>query len=891
MRTASRRIAFGLASLLAFGGAAAQAGSAHLVRDLETSATNAGSFPERLIVWRDHAYFIASDPVHGQEVWTTDGTREGTRVLRDVVREPSSGSTAIRALEAGEEGIWMALDDGVSGFELWASDGTPEGTRLVADLCPGTCGSDVGALFAWRDSVFFEAGSAGTGIEPWISDGTRDGTRLLEDVCPGACSSLPRGLARLGDLTLFTAADPEHGRELWRTDGTPEGTRLVADICPGDCTSFPAAPAVVAGGEAYFAAFDPDHGVELWKSDGTAQGTVLLGDLCPGLCTGDPRPFALGDKLLFTAQDREIWQSDGTAAGTSRVVSLPPDSLPAPLFPVVRNGAPPDAFLFVRYLNSGELWLTDGTAAGTRAVAEVEDFLELGAVAGNRLIFSGGPQQAHELWVSNGTAAGTRELKDLWAGPRGSSPTDFVSFGSSQVFFTAETRLGRELWITDGTRAGTRLVKDVSGPDASFRPGQLTAAGDLLYFTAGSGPYDEATLWVSDGTAEGTVLLDGSAHYGELTAVGDRLFFAAGTEDVAPQPGVTDGTLEGTRPLWDSSRPGSEAYGLVASGGVLYFAELGAEPGERLWRSDGSPEGTWIVKDLDPGFVASLCSDCGVPHCCGPPIIFPQELTAAAGGVYMVGQDPEHGVEIWKSDGTEAGTEVAVDLVPGPLSSLPADLTLVGDHLYFTAVTDIVSNERSLWRTDGTAAVPVATPPAPHRLTAVGDRLFFLVAGRRELFAADNGSDEAELVASFEVDGFPGFAGDLTAAGGRLFMAVFNEATGQELWTSDGTAAGTRRVEEISPGTHGSYPQSFAAVDGRLYFAADDGETGLELWTSDGTARGTCRLTDVAPGREPSSPAGFAAAGKRVFFAADDGVAGRELWAVPRKVLCGAGRP
>lgn len=894
MNTSSRRLVSGLASSLALVALAAEAQPAYLVRDLETSAVNSSSYPEELIVLRDRIYFTAFDYVHGQQVWRTDGTRRGTWVVRDVIRDTSPGiaNGVVGSLEPGEERFWMVLDDGVSGFELWTSDGTAAGMRMVADLCPGPCGTFLqGRLFAWRDSVFFTPLEEDLGFEPWISDGTREGTRPLRDIVSGPESSGATGLARLDDVLLFSATDAEHGHELWRSDGTPEGTALVKDICPGDCTSLYFYPAAVVGGEAFFAAYEPVHGIELWRSDGTAAGTVLLKDTCPGPCSGNPRPFAVGDELLVVVQDRFLFNSDGTSDGTVQVASLPPEVyLTLDLLPFVRADGSPAAFFFTRFISTGggQLWLTDGTTAGTRAVAELVDFREQAAVAGDRLIFSGGPYPYHEPWVSDGTAAGTHQLVGLRPGRQGSSPENFVSFGPSRVLFTAETERGVELWITDGTAAGTRLVRDVNGPDTSSRPQELTAVGGRLFFTAGTGE-KEGALWTSDGSEDGTVLLSSSARFEELTAEGDRLFFVVGVDAVGRQPGVTDGTQEGTYLLWDSNRPGSIAYDLVTSGGVLYFAENTPEPRQLLWKSDGTPEGTEIVKDLGPAFNTD---GCGVlcPACCTNLTTYPHDLTPAATGIYLVGGDVERGAELWRSDGTEAGTAVVVDLLPGPDSSFPAELTPVADLLYLTALAE-VEGARRLWRTDGSAAgtAAVATAGEPRELTALGGRLFFVAAPEGSgdaLYVVDAAAGEAEQVAALEVEGYPGYASNLTAVGGRLFFAVFTEATGQELWTSDGTAEGTGLVADVAPGVHGSYPRSFAPIDGRLYFAADDGARGREVWTSDGTAEGTCRIADVAPGREPSSPADFEAAGKRVFFAAADGVAGRELWALPRKDLC-----
>jgi ELWxxDGT repeat protein len=77
---------------------------------------------------------------------------------------------------------------------------------------------------------------------------------------------------------------------------------------------------------------------------------------------------------------------------------------------------------------------------------------------------------------------------------------------------------------------------------------------------------------------------------------------------------------------------------------------------------------------------------------------------------------------------------------------------------------------------------------------------------------------------------------NLTTIGSRVF---FSAHYGQELWTSDGTAAGTMMVKDINPGAGGSSRGTLTNFNGTLYFSANDGTHGFELWKSDGTAAGT----------------------------------------------------
>jgi ELWxxDGT repeat protein len=110
---------------------------------------------------------------------------------------------------------------------------------------------------------------------------------------------------------------------------------------------------------------------------------------------------------------------------------------------------------------------------------------------------------------------------------------------------------------------------------------------------------------------------------------------------------------------------------------------------------------------------------------------------------------------------------------------------------------------------------------------------------------------------------------------------------GLELWTSDGTAEGTRLVKDILPGPDGAFPRDLTDVNGTLYFAAHDGLTGRELWKSDGTEAGTVRVADIHPGIGSAAPSALANVDGTLFFRATDGLEGTELWrtVLPQPVL------
>src|SRR5215475_6536347 len=89
----------------------------------------------RAITFNNRAYFVVDDGVHGEELWSSDGTDGGTFLVRDI--NPGSLGSGVRNLTVAGAQLFFSANDGTHGFELWRTDGTPQGTVLVKDIAPG----------------------------------------------------------------------------------------------------------------------------------------------------------------------------------------------------------------------------------------------------------------------------------------------------------------------------------------------------------------------------------------------------------------------------------------------------------------------------------------------------------------------------------------------------------------------------------------------------------------------------------------------------------------------------------------------------------------------------------------------------------------------------------
>ena len=476
----------------------------------------------------------------------------------------------------------------------------------------------------------------------------------------------------------------------------------------------------------------------------------------------------------------------------------------------------------------------------------------------------------------------------------GSFPSNLTAVGNT-VFFTAnDTIRGRELWKTDGTPAGTVIVKDINPFDLSSSPGVLTVVGNTLFFTANDGS-SGTELWKSDGTQAGTVRVKdinpglGSAFPSQLMPVGTMLFFTANDGSSGIELWKTDGTEAGTVRVRDIS-PGlgsSSPSQLTPIGTTLFFIANDGSTGVELWKTDGTEAGTVRVKDINPGAASAFS--------------FSPSLTPLGNTLFFAAADASTGTELWKTDGTEAGTVRVKDITPGGAGSSPSSLTVAGSRIFFTAFEAGFDSE--LWTSDGTEAGtfrlrdinPGAGGSFPSSLTPVGNTLFFTASdntGDTELWKTDGTA--AGTVRVKNINAFSSSSpSQLTAFNGMLFFTADDGILGRELWSSDGTAAGTTRARDIDFDSESSFPTELVGVDRTIsmLFAAQDGfgfgNSGRELWTSDGTAAGTDLAANIAPDTfsfflppvvRSSSPQSLKVVGDTLFFTADDASHGRELW-------------
>lgn len=285
---------------------------------------------------------------------------------------------------------------------------------------------------------------------------------------------------------------------------------------------------------------------------------------------------------------------------------------------------------------------------------------------------------------------------------------------------------------------------------------------------------------------------------------------------------------------------------MTAFNGSVYFAASSGSEGNELWKSDGTPAGTQLVKDIWPEY--GMSSN-------------PSKLTVSNGKLFFSASTDQDGPNLWKTDGTAAGTVLVSNV------AFPSNLTDVNGALYFTAVG-------GLWKSNGTPQGTVLVKDInASSLTNVNGTLFFVgddLVHQQALWKSDGtnaGTVQVKNIAP----------GKLTNVNGIVYFPADDGTHGAELWRSDGTDAGTQMVKDINLGINGSNVHSITRVNNSIFFAANDGVNGFELWKSDGTAAGTQLVKDIQTGASGSQPAQLIAYNNLVCFVAHDS-SGDRAW-------------
>jgi len=438
--------------------ALAHAGEPYLVKDINPTGP---SMPVSLRLMGNKVFFNATDGVNGQELWVSNGTEQGTYMVKDIV-PGADGCEPVVERSVNGKMFFQANGDNVDGLDLWASDGSWAGTYRIKDTTPGEQNLPPGICgYGWLETAslngffLYVADYPALGYELWKSDGTVNGTTYVKNIRPGSEGGNPGYLTNVGSVLVFSANDGS-GYGVWRTDGTSGGTYKLSDTTPYDI--------VAVNGMAFFSAgYLPEQGGELWITDPTGLNPHMVKDINPGPNPSTPNWMTeLNGFLIFNAYEpntgRELWISDGTEQGTVLLLD--------------RNPGP---------AHGGGENLTN--------------------VNGSLFFSTYDPIEGSALWTSDGTAVGTVKVTVL--GPPSASHNEVPGFFTpvnGKLYFRNDDGIhGIELWVSDGTAVGTYMVADIN-PDSEFGCCDEIKNGNGVLFLVASDGVTASELWALDTT-------------------------------------------------------------------------------------------------------------------------------------------------------------------------------------------------------------------------------------------------------------------------------------------------------------------------------------------------------------------------------------------------------
>ena len=548
--------------------------------------------------------------------------------------------------------------------------------------------------------------------------------RLVKDINPAGSSS-PNELISIGGLLFFSAelgaaVSPE-GNSEFDNQNSEEGI----DTETEPDTSNPSSDTDMASSGV----------VGLIRSDGSNNGTTILKSF-----NSVSNLVQSGNKLYFIAgvnNQYQLWSSDGTSRGTQQVKDLYPNAdpnFPQDLFEI-------DGILFYSaidgtgengkypYVNGYEVWRREGESVGSRFFRNLIP---------DKIIT--------DITIEDGEE-GEEDIATITTSifENDSFPKDFTGLNGnyfftaqSSNFYSVESRTsdtligGLELWFSDGTEAGTRPINInkqeysfyepedgeyspsvITRPEFGFKKGvsssfprELTPARNKLYFVANDG-LSGFELWsITDQGTKPSLISD--LHLGtrssspqELTVIGKNLYFSA-DQGSGRKLFYYNKSLKEPKLVKNS---GDNPEALTAVGNHLYYSAE-SELGRELWSAQKA-KGK-MVKDINPGSDSSSPSDITMVK----RINQNQSKTWKTRYLYFTADDGSHGTEIMSMNLKSKKKEINItsDLINGPPSSFPSELTNHAQQLYFTAKNQ--SKGRELWTVGPAIQGPTGEPGA-----------------------------------------------------------------------------------------------------------------------------------------------------------------------------------
>ncbi|WP_196893247.1 T9SS type A sorting domain-containing protein [Aureivirga marina] len=669
--------------------------------------------------------------------------------------------------------------------------------------------------------------------ELWFSDGTKEGTYLVKDIISGNEGANPKELTLLNNTLFFVGKSENTDFSLYKTDGTADGTTIITDSFSNEFTD-ENKDLIVYNNQIYFS-----HNNEIWTTDGSFSNAHKV------LEQESFYKFIFNDELYFFGKSSIVsgfglWKTNGTMEGTVSVYYWD-SNVNKDDFNIIINEN--DFYFLSLNPNSGDvLWKSDGTTQGTMLVKNItENETSLSHLNGTNLngeiLFlspaSNVSEIGFDLWKTNGTEEGTILLKSFPQSDFTNRNIALKTFNNEVYFYANDGIYGNEIWKSDGTMEGTVLVKDHFSDEnqdifiSDFYVDELN--NQLFFFGNTSNPEDFKTLWTTDGTEEGTHEFSNKLKI-KTTSIfftfnGKTVFSAysdlngyelwelhenpeeisvlfeskvnADSEpnfqfDLEDKIYFTANQKPNEKKLFyfDASENKIEETELqIGNKNVKlnddYFSLVNHEIyGREIWKTNFENNSSSLLKDIYSGTASSVTSD--------------NELIVWNGNLYFSADDGISGFQLWKSDGTETGTQILKITNPNG-GSYPKNFTIFNNELYFTSNNQ--NAVKSLWKTNGTetGTVEVLADKSYHGITKLNNKLLLFESSEND-FNLENvafwDGTTKTILQTFNFD-YSGLKIKYIESKNEVYFSFLNQENWRNyLYKTDGTIQGTNLVFE-----------------------------------------------------------------------------------------------
>lgn len=675
--------------------------------------------------------------------------------------------------------------------ELWRTDGTSPTCELYNAFAGDTSSWPMHFRIV-DDKLFFSAYSRNFGREWYSTEGNKADIKRY-DLNPGSPDSDFGQFSAVYKGKLYGGANTiELGREPWVCDGTLAGTKLLKDIDPRfDLGNQQVGSFMKAGAYLYLLANDSTHGRELWRTDGTTKETIMLDDI--GISSIFPTEFGetieyknhLYGTAVSLVDGAELYTSNGLPSGSKFVT-------PSDLF----NSSSPSNFAVLGshlyytgtegFLTTPVLYKSDGTKDGTLPLKKGNAFKEVDELRRvvDKLYFSAVDATGdREPFISDGTLGGTKKLADLVNGTTVARPKDFCG-ANGKVYFLSRNQSGYAvLYETDGTAPGTKLLVDFSiesTVDHTVEADTLFANAGVLYVVTRVANGKDKKLWAYTLASASLAICENITNQAisdpeQFAILDSKLAFVAFGSKTGREVFVTDGTSQGTKVLKDIHSGSSNPRELMTYNGLWLFQADNGTDGKQIWVSDGTESGTKSVTQLPAKMSESL-----------------GEMVGYRGLVYFAANDDSRQNSLFR---------LLVDSCHAFVTTLqPKDgLALVcdGSSTYLKASTSLPYTGTYSWFRNGTL-LPTETSDSLN-ISQVGT--YKVVANKPD---CSNRFDEIAITEGSKPILIPRFIGDSIFCEGDFASLTYKGPTlSNQQWLKDGSPYS--KNNQISTTSSGSF--------------------------------------------------------------------------------------